>query len=99
MRQCAIISDINSFSLQIVFELAEKNSQTELYLLSDAVFMLNDDKLDEVFNQIYSRNITIFVLEDDVEKRKPAQKEGVSVISYESFVDNLLSKDTHTINL
>lgn len=99
MRQSIIISDINSSTLQIVLELAEKNSQTALYLLSDAVFMLNDDRLSEVFNRLYSRNVKIFFLEEDVEKRNPAHREGTSVISYETFVDRLLSKDTHTINL
>ena len=99
MRQCTIISDINPTALQLVLELAKKNNQTELYLLSDAIFMLNDIQLDELFGKLHSQKVDIFVLEEDVEKRKPTLRERVSVISYDSFVNRLLSNNTQIINL
>ena len=99
MHQCVIISDIKPASLQIVHNLAMKNPDTELYLLSDAVFMLSDHSLTGVFIKLQNESVSIFVLEEDVQRRNPRYMEGVDILTYESFVDQLLSTNISTINL
>lgn len=99
MRHLIIISDIEASSLKLAQDFAKSDIHIELYLLSDAVFMLNDNKLSKLFEDIQELGTLVFTLKEDFEKRVPVFKDYINLISYEEFVERLLSNEVKIINL
>lgn len=99
MTRCALISDYNISTLQLVVKITEKKPGLEVYLFSDAVFMLLDRRLEGCFKEILASSAGVFVLEDDVKKRDINCEKGFNIISYETLVDKLVKKDVKIYNL
>jgi sulfur relay protein TusB/DsrH len=99
MVQSIVISNFETSSLISALQIVKKVLCTEIYLLSDAVFMLNDSNLINIIEDIKEIGTPIFIIKDDVEKRKPIYMDLAQIISYEDFVQRLLSRDVKIINL
>jgi sulfur relay protein TusB/DsrH len=98
MSKLIIISKTSPEDLPLIQELFKRNKDNVLVLLSDAVFLLNDNKLIENFQELFSSS-RIFALNEDIQKRDPINKNLVISISYEELVNLLLKEDTSIVNL
>jgi sulfur relay protein TusB/DsrH len=99
VTRCALISDYNISTLQLVVKIAEKKPSLEVYLFSDAVFMLSDRSLEGCFKELLASSAVVFVLEDDAKMRDINSKKGFNIISYEALVDKLVKNDVKIYNL
>ena len=99
MTRCAIISDYNTSTLQLVVKIANKKPGLEVYLLSDAVFMLSERMLESCFKELLASSADVFVLEDDAKKRDIKSKKEFKIISYETLVDRLVKNNIKIYNL
>jgi sulfur transfer complex TusBCD TusB component (DsrH family) len=99
LSKCALISDYNPSTLHLVVKIAEKKPGLEVYLFSDAIFMLSDKRLEGYFKELLASSASIFVLEDDAKKRDIIPQKGFDIISYETLVDRLIKNDTKIYNL
>jgi sulfur transfer complex TusBCD TusB component (DsrH family) len=99
MIQSIVISNFETSSLKLALQIVKKVLCSEIYLLSDAVFMLNDIELIKVFRDIKEFGTPILIIKDDFEKRKSIHMDLAQIISYDDFVQRLLSRDVKIINL
>jgi sulfur relay protein TusB/DsrH len=99
MINAIVISDFEKTLLKLVVQFVRKVQRSELYLLSDAVFLLNDSEYSRFLKDIKKYDIPVFAIKEDVEKRKPIYMDLAQTISYEEFVERLLSKNVKVINL
>lgn len=97
MSKLIIISKTCSKDLPLIQELLKRDKDNVLVLLSDAVFLLNDNKLIEDFQELFSSG-RIFALNEDIHKRDPININLVIAISYEELVDLLLKEETSIVN-
>ena len=98
MSKLIIISKTCSKDLPLIQELLKRDKENGLVLLSDAVFLLNDNKLIEDFQELFSSG-RIFALNVDIHKRDPININLVNAINYEELVDLLLKEKTSIVNL
>ena len=99
MSKLIILSKNCTQDLPLIQGLVEKNKDNILVLLSDAVFLLNNDKTIDFFNTIVSSETKILALEEDIAKRNPKNKYFVTATSYVELINYLFNKERSIVNL
>jgi len=96
---CVVISTLKPSKLELAVDLSERIEGLKIILLSDAIYMLDDKKLNYIVKRAATTGTSIYALSNDVEKRGLKINHKISIIDYEELVDILLMPDGITINL
>jgi len=99
MGRIIIITKLKPGALQTAVEIGEKGDDNGIILLSDAAFMLINEKFSMKLREANTKGVNIYALRNDIEKRGIKIQPFVEVVDYDSLVDILLEPGTNTINL
>ena len=94
-----IISNLKPSKLELAVDLSERMKDLKIVLLSDAIYMLCDQRMDYTFKRAAAAGASIYALSNDIEKRGLKISHRISIIDYEELVEVLLMPDGCTINL
>ncbi len=92
-----IISDYDPEKLRIALDLLEKTDDKRVLLLSDAIYLFNRDTC-TIVNKMLNLGAQLIALATDLQKRG-VNSTGVTSVSYEELVRQMLETKSFFINL
>ena len=98
MGKIVIISKIDHDAITFSKTLAEEGQQLKIILLSDALFLLENEQLQEELKSELSAKIQFFALDEDIEKRN-VKHDIIQIIDYHQLIDILMEPCNRIINL
>ena len=98
MGKIVIISKIDHDVITFSKTLAAEGQQLKIILLSDALFLLENEQIQEELKSELSAKIQFYALDEDIEKRN-VKHDIIQIIDYHKLIDILMEPGNSIINL
>ena len=95
-----ILSGYNPSKFEIASQIAEKSQKQKVVLLSDALYLVSDNKNHETINKMLRLGVSFYALESDMAKRGLSiASKKVTPVTYDQLVELLLDNEGSIVNL